>query len=100
MLLTRYLHLLVLLIAMRRLFIVYRSLDRLVERLCGRNGGRKWNSFRRRLQRHQANDTDAKDCLDSGNVSEQASKATHQNHSQCHNPRKQSLIRSGRSYVC
>ena len=33
-LLTRYMHLLVLLIAMRRLFIIYRSLDRLGERLC------------------------------------------------------------------
>src|SRR6478735_8927955 len=61
-LLTRYMYLLVLLIAMRRLFIVYRSPDRLGERLCGRNGGRRWSSFSRCLQRHQANDTDANDC--------------------------------------
>src|SRR4029078_8093563 len=58
-LLTRCMHLLVFLIAMRRLIIVYRSLDRLGERLCGRNGGRRWSSFSRCLQRHQANDTHA-----------------------------------------
>src|SRR5689334_19561569 len=61
MLLTRHMHLLVLLIAIRRLFIVYWSLDRLGERLCGRNGGRIWSLFSRCLQRHQANDTDAND---------------------------------------
>src|SRR4029078_4166545 len=60
-LLTRYMLLLVLLIAMRRLFIVDRSLDRLGERLCmrcGRNRWRRWGSFSRCMKRHKHNDTE------------------------------------------